>query len=838
LWAKLGRARLELRNALIRIRRLPWHRKSQNKNIEAEQSRKESHRNKKEVVVRRARANLRLGLRERAMSDLRLFARDATRPSRRKLAAWDLAVWHLNQASEKDIQAALDYLGLVAQAETDSESLRKIRVMQGEAHYRLGNFAEAREVLSTELLRQEHPDVLLGLANLESCLDSKIHYINRVYRSEGLQEIGLRSDSSLAPYHRLCAPADKVGPLEEQPIVSVIMPAYNSADTASTAIDSVLAQSWQGLEVLVVDDGSTDETAALVSKYCQRDPRVRLIRMENNSGPYVARNVALKEAIGEFVTCNDSDDWSHPQKIEVQVRHLIDNPAVIANTSPQTRAYEDLTFFRRGNPGFYIQPNMSSLMFRRTQLVGKLGYWDSVRFGGDSEYLLRIKKVLGELAVTDLKTGPLSFQLQRDGCLTASAAFGYHGFKMGARREYEDAVKRFHASVKDPYLEFPLIERPFPIPEPMLPRRKASIGKRRHFDVITVSDFRFPGGTSSSNAEEIRAQRNHGLHSGLAQMHIYEVDPSPLNRKIVELIDGHSVEMLCHGEYVSCELLIVRHPWVLNNWHDLIPNIDAKDVRVIINQPPHRRYGPNPDPMYNLSRCAENLRRHFGRVGIWHPIGPLVRRALLNHHADELGTITLSATDWINIIDVDEWKRPRRPPSASKIRIGRHARDSSVKWPSTSRDLLLAYPSLDKYNVRILGGAEVAKRIIGNIPNNWTVLKFNEVNPKEYLADLDVFVYFTHEEWVESFGRVIIEAMAAGVPTILPAPYEQLFKNAALYSKPEEILPIVDELLTNADLYDRQVKTARAFVRKNFGPKKHIDRVTKIIKGTIDCIAV
>ena len=142
----------------------------------------------------------------------------------------------------------------------------------------------------------------------------------------------------------------------------------------------------------------------------------------------------------------------------------------------------------------------------------------------------------------------------------------------------------------------------------------------------------------------------------------------------------------------------------------------------------------------------------------------------------------------------------------------------------------MAYPN-SKYNVRILGGARVAERILGEIPDNWTVLQFNELHPKEYLADLDVFVYFVHEHWVESFGRSIIEAMAAGVPVILPAEFEKLFKKAALYAPPDKVLQLVDKLMDNGSFYERQVSIARKFVQTNFGYTKHIDRITKILEN-------
>src|SRR5690625_5707723 len=101
----------------------------------------------------------------------------------------------------------------------------------------------------------------------------------------------------------------------------------------------------------------------------KKDSRIKLFSTERNSGPYVARNIGLTHATGEFVTVNDADDWSHAEKLEKQVNHLIDNPDVIANTSEHARLTEDLTLYRRGTPGRYIFPNMSSIMFRRKPVV-------------------------------------------------------------------------------------------------------------------------------------------------------------------------------------------------------------------------------------------------------------------------------------------------------------------------------------------------------------------------------------------------------------------------------------------------------------------------------------
>jgi glycosyltransferase involved in cell wall biosynthesis len=129
----------------------------------------------------------------------------------------------------------------------------------------------------------------------------------------------------------------------------------------------------------------------------------------------------------------------------------------------------------------------------------------------------------------------------------------------------------------------------------------------------------------------------------------------------------------------------------------------------------------------------------------------------------------------------------------------------------------------------VLGGAEVPRKVLGGLPKNWHVLGFEEVHPKEFLSTLDVFVYYTHPDWVEAFGRVIIEAMAVGVPVILPHSYRELFKEAAIYAEPSEVKSSIDRLMIDEDYYESQVRLARNFVEEHFGYRVHATRLRKLI---------
>lgn len=106
------------------------------------------------------------------------------------------------------------------------------------------------------------------------------------------------------------------------PILTVVMPSYNSERFIAESIESILRQTFQEWELIVVDDASTDATTDIVSAYQRQDPRVRLIPQSVNRGAAHARNVALDLARGAFVAFIDSDDVWFPKKASTQVQAM------------------------------------------------------------------------------------------------------------------------------------------------------------------------------------------------------------------------------------------------------------------------------------------------------------------------------------------------------------------------------------------------------------------------------------------------------------------------------------------------------------------------------------
>ena len=94
-----------------------------------------------------------------------------------------------------------------------------------------------------------------------------------------------------------------------KPFISVIMPAYNAKDQIENAISSIKSQTMEHWELIVVDDCSTDDTPDVVEEWCSKDPRIILIRLDENRGPGYAKNCGLSKAAGKYITFLDADDW-------------------------------------------------------------------------------------------------------------------------------------------------------------------------------------------------------------------------------------------------------------------------------------------------------------------------------------------------------------------------------------------------------------------------------------------------------------------------------------------------------------------------------------------------
>ncbi|WGS18262.1 MULTISPECIES: glycosyltransferase family 2 protein [unclassified Bradyrhizobium] len=177
-------------------------------------------------------------------------------------------------------------------------------------------------------------------------------------------------------------------------LVSVVIPAFNAEATIDETLCSVRSQSHERLEIIVVDDGSTDDTVAVAERHADRDPRITIIR-QDNAGVAAARNAGWQAARAEFIAFIDADDLWAPGKIERQLQAMIDGgektglvyswyawidakSRVSVKSDPVFHAGDVLDYLFESN----FIGNGSSAMVRREALIAARGFESGLRASG------------------------------------------------------------------------------------------------------------------------------------------------------------------------------------------------------------------------------------------------------------------------------------------------------------------------------------------------------------------------------------------------------------------------------------------------------------------------
>ncbi len=267
----------------------------------------------------------------------------------------------------------------------------------------------------------------LNLLYANECLEIEnlwLRFFNKYLSYNGVKSKMLLKKGSASRFERLCS-LDATYPNAHTggPLVSVLMPIYNASATLRKAAQSILEQTWQNLELILIDDCSQDNSLQIAYGLRMQDPRVRVIALNTNGGPYIAKNVALSVAKGQYLTVHDADDWAFPTRIEYQLQPLL-KPKVsgLAVTMGRTLRCDINGQFTRFQPLDWVSLDgalrlcFPSPLFDRAYFDQKLGAWDSVRVGADLEIFQRIYKFdLGVLRILDT---PVMLQLDLEESLT------------------------------------------------------------------------------------------------------------------------------------------------------------------------------------------------------------------------------------------------------------------------------------------------------------------------------------------------------------------------------------------------------------------------------------
>lgn len=216
------------------------------------------------------------------------------------------------------------------------------------------------------------------------------------------------------------------GPEQHGELVTIILPSYNNAPYLARAIHSALSQTGVRIELIVVDDGSTDASVAIASRIAEGvgAGRMKVISLLRNFGCYYARNIGVMEAKGDYITIIDSDDIMSPDRILRQMAKLKASPDALGCTCQLRRWSVDYAY-QVGEQKF----GEVTLLWRR-ELLDSIGWYDSVRYSADAEFRYRIQRRFGGKAIVRLEA-ELYFARTLETSLTTKPGSGV--FQMGQR---------------------------------------------------------------------------------------------------------------------------------------------------------------------------------------------------------------------------------------------------------------------------------------------------------------------------------------------------------------------------------------------------------------------
>jgi len=308
---------------------------------------------------------------------------------------------------------------------------------------------------------------------------------------------------------------------KDKELVSIIMSAYNAEETIERAIRSILGQTYKNIELIIINDGSTDGTLDIAKKFLSR--KVRVIDNSINSGTYFCRNYGIRISQGKYITFHDSDDWSddsHIESLYLAYLSLKDmniwsgtkyfdskNKIKMVIAAMNVHSMTNNRLICRGPKGLKIaqygpysgrEMSQGALVtsFFEKKLIEEVGYFDSVRYGADSEFLERVEILHGR----QMRAAPLDMLTynvfrDRNGSLTTDSKTG---LKSASRMLYKKSYRLWHQKIESLYAVIGS-----QVKDVICPHVNFPISSRRPFEVHDVESILLPNNNSTESFKEI-----------------------------------------------------------------------------------------------------------------------------------------------------------------------------------------------------------------------------------------------------------------------------------------------------------------------------------------------
>lgn len=339
--------------------------------------------------------------------------------------------------------------------------------------------------------------------------------------------------------------------------------------------------------------------------------------------------------------------------------------------------------------------------------------------------------------------------------------------------------------------------------------------------VALLVEPRFPGGTSGAVAAEIRALAPHVTLSVVA-LETRMFRDRPVHPEIERALDHVGLALLPPPPVVHADTIVLHNPSALKFDTRLAPRLSATRIVLVTHESFLR---PGGGEGFDVGHCLDLVTaRVAGGARLLAPVSPANRRGVEAWLATGRGAgWTLAADDWPNILE----PRMIAPKQRPRDRRGRHSRAGFEKFPGLPALRAQFPPHAERCAIL---GADTLLLDPDPAPPHWELLPFGAMPVEEFLAGIDVFVYFTNPGWRESFGRAIAEAIAAGKLVITDPETAAPFGPGVIADDGTHVDAIVAAHLGDPRRYAAAVRRAQADLARH-RPEAVVPRLLSLIEA-------
>ena len=337
-----------------------------------------------------------------------------------------------------------------------------------------------------------------------------------------------------------------------------------------------------------------------------------------------------------------------------------------------------------------------------------------------------------------------------------------------------------------------------------LPDPTAEDGPKRRRRLALVLDPRFPGGTSTAVAAEIRAL------APMVDLQVVGLETAmfrdrPVNAALEDAMAEARLELRWNPPVVRADTIVFHNPSCLKFDTALPVRLSCATALVVTHENFLR---PGGGESFDVAHCLALLDARLVCTSRWlAPVSPPNRRGVEAWLRDTDAPWETAPFDWFNICDMPV----RAPTSRPRDRRGRHSRPGPEKFPPM--EVMERHFPAHAEGVVILGGDGFLSDPDA-VPAHWDLRRFGETEVDRFLEEIDVFVYFTHPLWRESFGRVIAEAIAAGKLVLTDPATAEAFGPAVVPTEVDEVDATIARFLAAPSRYVAFVEAAQDWLAR------------------------